>query len=155
MGDTRAGSSYTLPCPLPHSNRPPFKSRPASVRLFLSRAAVRRHIAHAKACRSHGAGLGHREVPIQVRAVDVMAGGGVGAGWAPTKWLCTQTIHKTDTLNLLSVHLQCSGKVYEKYAEDHGFESCLQLFLIQKFLVCTSTNQYKPVYTGMYWYVQV
>ena len=50
--------------------------------LFLSRAAVRRHISHAIACRS--AGLGHREVPIQVRAVDVMAGGGGGAGPAPS-----------------------------------------------------------------------
>ena len=50
--------------------------------LFLSRAAVRRHISHAQACRS--AGLGHREVPIQVRAVDVMAGGGGGAGPAPS-----------------------------------------------------------------------
>ena len=115
-----------LPCPLPHSNRPPFKSRP--VRLFLSRAAVRLHIAHAKACRSHGAGLGHREVPIQVRAVDVMAGGGVGAGRAPTECLCTQTTNGIDTQYLFAVHLQCSGKVYEKYAEDHGFEPCLQLF---------------------------
>ena len=54
--------------------------------LFLSRAAVRRHISHwhAQACRS--AGLGHRDVPIQVpgRAVDVMAGGGGGAGPAPS-----------------------------------------------------------------------
>jgi hypothetical protein len=51
----------------------------SSCGLFLSRAAVRRHISHAQACRS--AGLGHRrEVPIQVRAVDVMAGGGGGAG---------------------------------------------------------------------------
>ena len=133
MGDTRAGSSYTLPCPLAlqHSNRPPYKSR-RPVRLFLSCAAVRRHrdIAHAKACHSHGAGLGHREVPIQVRAVDVMAGGGVGAGREPTKWLCTQTIHWIDTqyLSAVTVHSQCSGKVYEKYAEDHGFEPCLQLF---------------------------
>ena len=46
--------------------------------LFLSRAAVNRHIGHAKACRS--AGLGYREMPIQIRAVDVMAGGGGGAG---------------------------------------------------------------------------
>ncbi len=46
--------------------------------LFLSRAAVNRHIGHAKACRS--AGMGYREIPIQIRAVDVMAGGGGGAG---------------------------------------------------------------------------
>ena len=30
MGDTRAGSSYTLPCPLPHSNRPTLMSQPVS-----------------------------------------------------------------------------------------------------------------------------
>ena len=39
--------------------------------LFLSRAAVHLHIAQAKACPSSG--LGHREMPIQVQAVDVMA----------------------------------------------------------------------------------
>ena len=50
--------------------------------LFLSRAAVNRHIGHAKACRS--AGMGYREMPIQIRAVDVMAGGGGGAGPAPS-----------------------------------------------------------------------
>ncbi len=50
--------------------------------LFLSRAAVNRHISHAKACRN--AGMGYREMPIQVRAVDVMAGGGGAAGPAPS-----------------------------------------------------------------------
>ncbi len=46
--------------------------------LFLSRAAVNQYISHAKACRN--AGMGYREMPIQVRAVDVMAGGGGAAG---------------------------------------------------------------------------
>ena len=52
--------------------------------LFLSRAAVNRHISHAKACRN--AGMGYREMPIQVqvRAGDVMAGGGGAAGPAPS-----------------------------------------------------------------------
>ena len=50
--------------------------------LFLSRAAVHQHIAQAKACRNSG--LGHREMPIHVRALDVMAGGGGGAGPAPS-----------------------------------------------------------------------
>jgi hypothetical protein len=50
--------------------------------LFLSRAAVNRHIAHAKPCRQ--AAMGYREMPIQIRAVDVMAGGGGGAGPAPS-----------------------------------------------------------------------
>ncbi len=48
--------------------------------LFLSRAAVNQHISHAKACRN--AGMGYREMPIQVRAVEVMAGGGGSAGQA-------------------------------------------------------------------------
>ena len=83
-----------------------------------------------KACRSHGAGLGHREVPIQMRAVDVtvMAGGGVEVGRAPTKWLCTLTIQETDTQYLFAVHSQCSGEACEKYAEDHGFKPRLQFF---------------------------
>ena len=34
----------------------------------------------------------------------------------------------TDTRNSLAVHSQCSGKVYEKYAQDHGFKPCLHFF---------------------------
>jgi hypothetical protein len=49
--------------------------------LFLSRAAVNQHISHAKACCN--AGMGYREMPIQFRAVDFMAGGGGAAGPAP------------------------------------------------------------------------
>ena len=63
---------------------------------------------------------------IQVSVVDVVAGGGVGAGRAPTKWLCTQTIQQKDTQYLLSVLSQCSGEACEKYAEDHGFKPRLQ-----------------------------
>ena len=127
--------------------------------LFLSRAAVRRHISHwhAQACRS--AGLGHRDVPIQVPgcAVDVMAGGGGGAGLAPvervwraTELIYTPTFYLRNTRNSYAVYSQRSGRVYEKYAQDHGFESCLHFFWIQEFLACTSTYQYKPVHTGMY-----
>ena len=50
--------------------------------LFLSRSAVNRHIAHAKPCRN--AGMGYSEMPIQIRAVDVITGGGGGAGPAPS-----------------------------------------------------------------------
>ncbi len=50
--------------------------------LFLSRAALKRHISHAKACCN--AGMGSRDMPIQVRAVEVMAGGGGAAGPAPS-----------------------------------------------------------------------
>ena len=49
--------------------------------LFLSRAAVRRHIAASKPCRS--AKLGIREIQVDVRTSDVMAGAGGGAGPAP------------------------------------------------------------------------
>jgi hypothetical protein len=49
--------------------------------LFLSRAAVRRHIAASKPCRA--ANLGIRELQVDVRTSDVMAGAGGGAGPAP------------------------------------------------------------------------
>jgi hypothetical protein len=49
--------------------------------LFLAWAAVRRHISATKSCRE--AGLGFREVHVEVRACDVMAGAGGAAGPAP------------------------------------------------------------------------
>ena len=49
--------------------------------LFLTRAAVRRHISATKSCRE--AGLGFREVHFEARAGDVMAGAGGAAGPAP------------------------------------------------------------------------
>ena len=49
--------------------------------LFLNRAAVRRHIAAAKSCRA--ADLGIREIQVEARPGDVMAGGGGAAGPAP------------------------------------------------------------------------
>jgi hypothetical protein len=49
--------------------------------LFLARSAVRRHISATKSCRE--AGLGFREVHVQARAGDVMAGAGGAAGPAP------------------------------------------------------------------------
>ena len=49
--------------------------------LFLARAAVRRHISATKSCRE--AGLGFREVHVEARAGDVMAGAGGAAGPAP------------------------------------------------------------------------
>ena len=43
--------------------------------LFLSHAAVKRHISHAnlKPEASHNLGMGYREMPIQILAVDSMA----------------------------------------------------------------------------------
>ncbi len=49
--------------------------------LFLNRASVRRHIAASKNCRV--ADLGYREIHVEARAGDVMAGGGGGAGPPP------------------------------------------------------------------------
>ena len=42
--------------------------------LFLNRASVLRHIAASKNCRA--ADLGYREIHVEARAGDVMAGGG-------------------------------------------------------------------------------
>ena len=49
--------------------------------LFLSRAAVRRHIAASKPCRA--AKLGIREIQVDVLTSDVMAGARAGGGAGP------------------------------------------------------------------------
>ena len=49
--------------------------------LFLNRASVRRHITASQAC--HAANLGVREIHVEARAGDVMAGAGGAAGPAP------------------------------------------------------------------------
>ena len=49
--------------------------------LFLSRAAVRRHISASKSCFS--AGMGFREIAEEALPGDSMAGGGGGEGPAP------------------------------------------------------------------------
>jgi hypothetical protein len=49
--------------------------------LFLNRASVRRHIAASKHCRA--ADLGYRQIQVEARAGDVMAGAGGAAGPAP------------------------------------------------------------------------
>ena len=49
--------------------------------LFLSRAAVHRHICHSKPCSA--ARMGVREIQVDVRTSDVMAGAGGAAGPAP------------------------------------------------------------------------
>ncbi len=49
--------------------------------LFLARAVVHRHISATKSCRE--AGFGFRELHVEARAGDVMAGAGGGAGPAP------------------------------------------------------------------------
>ena len=49
--------------------------------MFLNRASVRRRIAASKPCRD--AKMGIREILLEARAGDVMAGGGGAAGPAP------------------------------------------------------------------------
>jgi hypothetical protein len=49
--------------------------------MFLNRASVRRHIAASKPCSE--ANMGIREIILEARAGDVMAGGGGAAGPAP------------------------------------------------------------------------
>ncbi len=49
--------------------------------LFINRASVRRHIAASKPC--HAADLGYREIQVEARAGDVVAGAGGAAGHAP------------------------------------------------------------------------
>jgi hypothetical protein len=49
--------------------------------LFLSRAAVHRHISQSKPCSA--AKMGFREIQVEVRTSDVMAGAGGAAGPAP------------------------------------------------------------------------
>ncbi len=87
---------------------------------------------------------GYREIPIHIRAVDVMAGGGGGAGPAPSirrqdsrARYTGRNMHNHDIntiismfliLYLVSVLLQCSGNACEQYAEDLGFEARLHLF---------------------------
>ena len=51
--------------------------------LFLSRAVVLRHIAASKPGPCRAAKLGFREIQVDVRTSDVMAGAGGGAGPAP------------------------------------------------------------------------
>jgi hypothetical protein len=58
--------------------------------LFLARAAVRRHISATKSCRE--AGLGFREVHVEARACDVMAGVGGAVGPAPDVRQVTQSV---------------------------------------------------------------
>ena len=53
----------------------------SSRRLFLNRAAVRRHISATKAC--FAADLGFSEIRVDARSGDVMAGLGGAAGPAP------------------------------------------------------------------------
>ncbi len=66
-------------CPLHSPNQ---TSHLSSQGLFLSRATVNLHISHTKAYRNEG--MGYREMPMQVQAVDVKAGGGGAAGPAPS-----------------------------------------------------------------------
>ncbi len=51
--------------------------------MFLNRASVRRHITTTNMKPCHDSNLGTREIQVEARAGDVMAGGGGEAGPAP------------------------------------------------------------------------
>jgi hypothetical protein len=69
-------------CPL-HS--PSESGHLTSQGLFPSCADVNQHICHTNLKACHNAGMGYREMPIQVRAGDVMAGGGPGGAAGPVQ----------------------------------------------------------------------
>lgn len=69
-------------CPL-HS--PSQSGHLTSQGLFPSCADVNQHICHTNLKACHNAGMGYREMPIQVRAGDVMAGGGPGGAAGPVQ----------------------------------------------------------------------
>ncbi len=48
------------------------------------------HIGHAQACCNAGMGYPSHEMAIQIRAVDVMAGGRLGGGSGPEQLICHQ-----------------------------------------------------------------
>ena len=73
-------------CPGPRwtwpGTRDPLRVCPLSSHsLFLNRAAVRRHIAASKPC--HAAQDGIRQIQMEARSCDIMAGAGGAAGSAP------------------------------------------------------------------------
>ena len=74
----RPGRSVLLRVRSRHLNWPALQPRPC---LFLNRAAVRRHITHSKPCQDSNPG--YREILVEARAGDVMAGAGGAAGPAP------------------------------------------------------------------------
>ena len=138
MGDTRAGSSYTLPCPLPHSNRPTFKLQPVSESRRCGRPAAHLTCPSLSQCwvgpsrgsnpgpgggrhgrRGRWSGSGAVNSSSRARYTDMNR----------TKLIYTPTFPLIDTRNSFAVYSQRSGRVYEKYAQDHGFEPCLHFFL--------------------------
>jgi hypothetical protein len=120
--------------------------------LFHNRAAVRRHIAASKPCRA--ADLGFREIHVDVRAGDVMAGGGGAAGPAPDvrhqpggKHLYIYT-----TCELYSIYAR-RVVVYtaSRSARDHWFDSrgYARFFI----LFCTRSYHLIPSHTFSYHHI--
>ena len=79
-GVTRCMCALLLIAPQP-AGPGPLPSSGLIMALILNRASVRRHIAASKNCRA--ADLGYREIHVEARAGDVMAGGGGAAGPPP------------------------------------------------------------------------
>jgi len=110
--------------------------------LFLHRAAVRRHISASKAC--FAADLGYKEIQIEARPGDVMAGAGGAAGPAPevrhqppgtTIYICYNYVLSQNNAAGIAV------KASRHYARGLGFEtSQLHIFAFCIFL-CTYKHE--------------
>jgi hypothetical protein len=81
--------------------------------MFLNRANVRRHIAASKPCRLETDGnMGIREILLEARAGDVMAGGGGAAGPAPDVRHQPAGDVQAEILHILSIRVVIPG-IYE------------------------------------------
>jgi hypothetical protein len=100
--------------------------------------------------------MGYREMPIQVRAVDVMAGGGGAAGPASIllemQLIYINTISPKCIMSTLRCLYACSAAVkHEKSMQlIVGLNPACTFFVL---ILKISTYQYVPVCTSMYQYV--
>ncbi len=113
---------------------------------------------------------GYREIPIEIRAVDVMAGGGGGAGPAPTSRAryTGRNMHNYDIYTKISVapypvcgvctlavQWECMQTVCRRSRVRNPFAFFSNLNQHTYELVCTGMYSYVPVCTSMYQYVCV
>ena len=125
--------------------------------LFLNRGAVRRHIAAAKHCRE--ADMVIREIQVEARAGDVMAGGGGAAGPAPdvrhqppgdmaravpqNSFLYHQEhLKSTDMLTHIAKRSEHTDTMHEVVSSNPIVMQFFQNILYQYIRVCAGTYQY-------------
>ena len=141
--------------------------------LFLNRRAVRRHIAAAKHCRE--ADMGIREIQVEARAGDVMAGGG-GAAGRPAPDVRHQPpgdmaravpqisfryhpehLKSTDVLTHIAKRLEHTDTMHEVVSSSPIVMQLFRNVLYKYIRVCAGTYwyilctcKYIPVCTGIY-----